>query len=293
MIKAGRILHMYMPSKVGVIGLGSIGDTIARAYDNIGYEVAGNDREPAKAMDYRHMDKLQMRDWADVIYIVVPTPTNDRGCDVSIVTDVISTLTSHGDHSPDASIVIRSTVSPGTTAELSGVYDVPLVHMPEMLRDRGDIDEFVHQDRFVIAGPEAERKPVVQMHSGPPFTAEIFEYDDPTIAELGKYAHNAMWATKVSFANQIRQFAEDLGVPASEVMKIVTADSRVHPSHLDPTLGAYQGRCVPKDTQALVTLGMQRGVSVAQLVGTQHINQLTKLQMGEKTPSAEMVTYDR
>jgi UDPglucose 6-dehydrogenase len=105
---------------------------------------------------------------------------------------------------------------------------------------------------------------------------QVIETDDYLTAEIGKEAHNAFFATKVSFANQMRLIAEAGGADPERVMDIVTADSRNTTSHLDPTLGPYGGKCLPKDTEALAMYGGHKGVRVPLLHGTMQTNELAR-----------------
>ena len=71
-------------------------------------------------------------------------------------------------------------------------------------------------------------------------------------AELGKLAHNAYIATKVTFTVEIERLADLFGVDPGPVMETVWRDRRVmNPAHLTPRLGGFAGKCVLKDTAAL------------------------------------------
>lgn len=266
---------------IGVIGVGSIGGTIAAGYRELGHTVYENDIDVRRTK--RHIDKSAMGQQCDIVFITVPTPTDASGCDTSAVEQAITGL-----GEPTATVVIRSTVAPGTTNRLADIYDLPLVHMPEMLRDRGDVDEFLNPDRLVIAGPEPERQWIVALHND--FDTTIFEFDDPAVAELAKYAHNALWATKVSFANQVRLFAEHLGVDPTPVMEVVAADRRNTGSHLDPTLGPYAGRCVPKDLGVLLHLAESEGIDAPLFDAVDAVNELTKSDFDAEPATEGMAT---
>ena len=74
-------------------------------------------------------------------------------------------------------------------------------------------------------------------------------------AELGKLAHNAYIATKVTFTVEIERLADHFGVDPRPVMETVWRDRRVmNSAHLTPRLGGFAGKCVPKDTAALARL---------------------------------------
>ena len=74
-------------------------------------------------------------------------------------------------------------------------------------------------------------------------------------AELGKLAHNAYIATKVTFTVEIERLAKTFNVDPVPVMETVWRDRRVlNPAHLTPNKGGFAGKCVPKDTAALAKL---------------------------------------
>lgn len=260
--------------RIGVIGVGSIGSVNARGFAKLGHDVVVNDvkdhREERLGMDAK--PKRWMAVNCDMIVITVPTPTEAWGGDASYVDDVLSKVAGG-----NALLVIRSTMPPGETERLAQKYDEPLVYYPEFLRDRSDVDDFFTPDRIVLAGPEDQRSTVRQVVGHPRIKCDTFiELDEYLPAELGKEGHNAFFATKVSFANQMRMIAEEGGADPSAVMDIVTADHRNTTSHLDPMLGPYGGMCLPKDTEALAHYARDRGVRTSLLRGTIDLNQEAK-----------------
>jgi UDPglucose 6-dehydrogenase len=95
---------------------------------------------------------------------------------------------------------------------------------------------------------------------------------DYLTAEIAKEAHNAFFATKVTFANQMRLICEQEGADVGAVMSVVTADERNTTSHLDPYLGPYGGKCLPKDTEALTLYGDHQGADVNLLEAVMDLN---------------------
>jgi UDPglucose 6-dehydrogenase len=72
---------------------------------------------------------------------------------------------------------------------------------------------------------------------------------------------NCYLSTKVSFANEMNQICEKLGIKYEEVKKMVVADKRIENTHLDiTTLCGFGGKCFPKDLLALRALAKNRGV---------------------------------
>jgi UDPglucose 6-dehydrogenase len=79
-------------------------------------------------------------------------------------------------------------------------------------------------------------------------------------AELTKYFCNCFLATKVSFANEMKQLCDSLGADYERVVESSVYDDRIGNSHLavpgpDGSWG-FGGSCFPKDINALIyTMG--------------------------------------
>lgn len=259
---------------VGVVGVGSIGSVLARGFGQLGHEVKINDKQRSRerSLEFDVWTKPRMAAECDIVLFAVPTPTTKHGGDYSAV-DAALTPFVNG----EATCVLRSTMPPGSTARLASKYDLPLVYSPEFLRDRSDTEDFFHPDRIVLAGPEEQRQDVRQLLDVDDIDCNTFiETRDYLTAEVAKEAHNAFFATKVSFANQMRVIAERTGADPETIMDIVIADHRNTSSHLDPMLGPYGGKCLPKDTEALRLFAQFEDVPTPVLDGTVEMNDIAK-----------------
>ena len=228
--------------RIGVIGLGSVGKALKHAlsfyHPCTGYDILG---------EYSRDDVLD----TSAVFICVPTPEGGDGrLDCSIVESVLSKLSA----SRYAGIVvIKSTIGVGFMDEAVTEYpDLRLVYMPEFLRERSNFTWFVNPDRLVFSGNEEDVEEVLQYFTW-------VEDDVPVLrmthreAELGKLAHNAYIALKVSFTNEIEQISHERSADPAHVMSVIWADRRVlSRDHLRPGFGAYAGKCVPKDTRELI-----------------------------------------
>jgi len=82
---------------------------------------------------------------------------------------------------------------------------------------------------------------------------QIFE-TDPTSAEMCKYMSNCLLATKVSFANEMYDLCDKLGINYNKVKEMVIADKRIGKTHLDVTPErGFGGKCFPKDINLRIT----------------------------------------
>ncbi|SVE56770.1 uncharacterized protein METZ01_LOCUS509624, partial [marine metagenome] len=95
----------------------------------------------------------------DVIFVCVPTPMNkDGSCHTDIVESVIEEINKWsyaywGNIDRKPTIVIKSTVSPGTTERLHKKYkSVDVIFNPEFLTEATFIEDFKNQNRIILGG---------------------------------------------------------------------------------------------------------------------------------------------
>src|SRR3989344_3984840 len=101
--------------KVGIIGLGMVGEPIKRWFEEYhkyrrGKELFCYDTDPKKG----YSDDVNK---ADIIFVAVPTPTSPGGsCNVSIVQNAVAAV------NDGKIVVIKSTIPPGTVEDLQKRY---------------------------------------------------------------------------------------------------------------------------------------------------------------------------
>jgi UDPglucose 6-dehydrogenase len=153
-------------------------------------------------------------------------------------------------------VVIKSTIPPGTTERLNKECEhIQLVFNPEFLTEANFIEDFKNQDRIIIGGPRPASTKVRQLFYKAFPNARIIKTSS-TIAEMVKYMTNTFLATKVSFANEMYQICDMLGIDYDKVVEYATHDERLGKSHWsvpgpDGHYG-FGGSCFPKDINALI-----------------------------------------
>jgi GDP-mannose 6-dehydrogenase len=158
-------------------------------------------------------------------------------------------------------IVMRSTVLPGTAQELA----IPALEQssgkkmgegfgyvsnPEFLRESTAIFDFYHPPKTVIGETDTESGEIIaSLYSN--LEAPLIR-TDVAIAEMVKYADNAWHAVKVSFGNEIGNIAKKLDIDGQKVMDIFCQDQKLNLSsyYLRPGF-AFGGSCLPKDVRAI------------------------------------------
>ena len=166
-------------------------------------------------------------------------------------------------------IVIRSTLLPGTAADIAreaSAIDasVRIAHNPEFTREAVAIADFLSPDRIVIgveghddgAAGSALAEALRRVYA--PLEAPVL-VTDLTSAETIKVASNVFLAAKITFANEISRLAAATGADAQAVVDGMGLDRRIGRSFLSPGPG-FGGSCFPSQARALPRLAHGHGV---------------------------------
>ena len=230
---------------------------------------------------------------ADLIFIAVGTPSR-RGDGFADLSYVYEAARQVAPHLRDYTVIVdKSTVPVGTARNVARLIretnpeaDFDVASNPEFLREGAALSDFMRPDRVVI-GVETERaerrlrelyRPLNLIEA--PILATGLES-----AELIKYAANAFLATKISFINEISMLCEQVGADVHAVAKGMGMDKRIGSKFLHPGPG-YGGSCFPKDTQALVRIAQEHGVSSRIVESVIEVNAAQKARMIKKIREA-------
>ncbi len=227
--------------RLAIVGWGSVGKSAVQGlspyHDVVGYDIDGRG------------------DWSDVLssevsLVCVSTDAAADGkLDMSNVHDVAKRLATGG---YEGLVIVKSTLQPGTMDRLEKSHPrLRLVYMPEFLREKDAVEWFANPDRLVVSGDDRDVEVALSCFEWVPESIRRIRMKHLE-AELGKLAHNAYIATKVTFTCEIERICHSKGANPIPVMETVWTDRRVNNhSHLTPGLGGFDGKCVPKDTAAL------------------------------------------
>lgn len=210
-------------------------------------------------------------DFADVIFLCLPTPSAEDGSvDLSYVETATETIAKHMAQQEKYKVIVdKSTVPPGTANKVRSIIekyydgDFDVVSNPEFLREGAAVDDFLRPDRVVV-GADSDRAMnlMKEVYRGiirqnrPFFGTGVVE------AETIKYAANSFLAVKISYANEIAKLCDSLGADVKNVMAGVGLDDRIGPRFLQAGIG-YGGSCFPKDVKGILHIAKEHGVNLS------------------------------
>jgi UDPglucose 6-dehydrogenase len=190
-------------------------------------------------------------------------------------------------------IVTKSTVPVGTGAEIERLVRAErpglrfaVVSNPEFLKEGTAIDDFMKPDRIVVgADEEWAGKRVADLYSSFAARGVPVLLTGRNSAEVIKYASNVFLATKIAFINEMADFCEATGAEVTEVAHAMGLDPRIGRFFLKPGPG-YGGSCLPKDSRALLSSAVRRGVALRVVAGADAANEARKRAMGDRVIEA-------
>lgn len=169
-------------------------------------------------------------------------------------------------------LVIRSTVAPGTTrARIAPLLEkaagrrigdrLSLVFNPEFLREGSSVTDFHNPPQTIVGSvDEAGAEVMRRLYAGVPGN---FVAADVGVAESVKYLCNVFHALKIVFANEAGAVLKQSGLDARDVLELFCRDTQLNISkaYLRPGF-AFGGSCLPKEVKGFLTIARDRGVDI-------------------------------
>lgn len=292
-----------MSVSISVFGLGYVGSVSAACFAHTGHRVTGVDLNADKVemmakgrspivearmnelvADAHENSRLSATTDAnsaiqnsDISFICVGTPSLRNGkLDLGHVEHVAGEIgAALKRKNAFHTIVLRSTVLPGTTESLvipalektSGKKegtDFAVCYNPEFMREASAVADFLNPPYTILGAREAKHRNMLrELYKNIP--GQVFE-TPIRVAEMVKYVSNIFHAVKVCFGNEIGTLCKGLGVDAEYVTKIFTSDTKLNisPAYLAPGF-AFGGSCLPKDLRALTYKAKELDLSLPML----------------------------
>lgn len=193
----------------------------------------------------------------DTYIVSVPTPYDNFSKKVDACY-VVSALKSVMEVCPKgATVVIESTVSPGTidkyvrpVIEENGFVigkDINLVHAPERIIPGNMVYELLHNNRTIGADDKEVGEKIKKIYSA--FCQGEIVVTDIRTAEMTKVVENTFRAVNIAFANELAKICRYDNMDVYEIIKICNMHPRVNILQPGPGVG---GHCISVDPWFLV-----------------------------------------
>jgi UDPglucose 6-dehydrogenase len=216
----------------------------------------------------------------DLIIIAVGTPARDDGsADLSALYMAVEAL-GKLNFSTWPTVVIRSTVPPGTSDRLAKLVEGwgELVYAPEFLREGSAVYDFLHPDRIVVGSNTAS--------AAVPYVTLFESLQKPVLftsrcnAELIKCGSNAFLALKISFANEVANLCDALGATSDDVLRGIGYDRRIGSQFLNPGIG-FGGPCFEKDVKSIEHVAAKHNIGRELFSATLRVNEAQQTRIAD------------
>ena len=257
---------------INVIGLGYIGLPTALMMSSHGVEVIGTDSNP-KVVETLKAGKTTFKEEGldelfrkavdagikfstdyqvtDTYIISVPTPYDkfSKKVDASFVVEAVKTIL--GVCPDNATLVIESTISPGTIDKfVRPVIEnrkINLVHAPERIIPGNMVYELLHNNRTIGADDREIGENIAKLYAS--FCRGEIVVTDIRTAEMTKVVENTFRAVNIAFANELAKICHHDGMDVYEIIRICNMHPRVNILQPGPGVG---GHCISVDPWFLV-----------------------------------------
>lgn len=248
---------MRLKEPIGLVGSGFVGGSLRQVLGDF-FDVKVFDLNEVK----RNVESVkELVEKTDLIFVCIPTPMKKDGtCHTGYVESVLKeiSLESYNKNNNKMTCVLKSTVPPGTTKKLQSMFEnLSLVFYPEFLTEANALNDFKNQNRIVLGTSDPDALEKTRSCLATVFQTCQFINTTSCEAELIKYFTNCYLATKVIFANQLRDYCDKSDINYERVYKTACLDPRITESHFmvpgpDGDWG-FGGHCFPKDLNCLIT----------------------------------------
>lgn len=281
--------------RVSIFGLGYVGAVTSGCLVKRGFDVTGVDVQQTKVDNLNNgrplivepgLDELlnlglecerlrattrveEAVTSSEISIVCVGTPSQVNGAlNISYVRAVVKSIAQAvANKSGRHSLVLRSTMLPGSTRNLVDEYLTPLIlegkldvyFYPEFLREGTAVADFESPSLVVIGSRDGRtvNSDVMEL------VGESPNVTDWETAELIKYSCNAFHALKIGFANEIGRMSRNFGIDGRQVMELLCQDTVLNISKYYMRPGnPFGGSCLPKDVKALVYSSRMAGESL-------------------------------
>jgi UDPglucose 6-dehydrogenase len=267
---------------VGIIGRGFVGSAIEKYLSKQDcVSVVSYDLSDTTEMNHGYERVVSK---SDIIYVCVPTPSDKNGkCFTGHVDSACRLINYYAERASKIPILlIKSTMAPATTKRLQEEYKhCILICNPEFLTERTAVQDIENTSRHLMGVPDYSITNILSGYHKRVWPNSKCIYTNTTTAEMIKTATNSFFATKVTFANVLRDLCDSLDIDYTNMTEAMQeVDPRVGvvhwqvPGH-DGKRG-FGGKCLPKELSSIISMAKQSDVNCEPLQAIENYNNLVR-----------------
>ena len=165
-------------------------------------------------------------------------------------------------------VLLKSTVEIGTTDRLIAATGLHIVFSPEYCGESSYWSPYLF-DRsiietpfFIFGGHPADTSKMVDYFLSVTGPTKRYYQCTASEAEMAKYMENTFYALKISYCYEVYEICRRAGIDWNTVRELWLADPRINPMHTAvfvENTRPFSGKCLPKDTSALVAFAQRIG----------------------------------
>ena len=234
---------------IGIIGLGFVGSAMYKSFKEKGLNVYGYDK-------YKESDSFDKCLECSLLFLCLPTQFNEstNSYDKSCIDEVCTLLGNY-----NGLVVIKSTVEPLTTENLSNKYPLKFIHNPEFLTARTAFEDFNNQTHIVLGKSSIINDDDIELLKTfyrTNFPKAEISVCSCTESESMKIYLNCFYSVKIQFFNELYLLSNKMNCDYNIIKDLMLKNNWINPMHTNVPgpdgLLSYGGYCFPKDTNALL-----------------------------------------
>ena len=298
---------------VGVVGLGKVGSAMLARFAIDGYDVLGYDIRPDPLstvsryerglleainefdLKSRVVDLETLVEFSDLVFVIVPTPSTDRGnFSIEYVEDVVSKLSSLDYRGV---VAISSTVNIGDTGYLKSKYpNLDLYYNPLYIR-LGSVIRDLREVKFVMLGSrDGEKNDLLDQFWSHVSTGDRF-WSKYEVVEATKLLLNSIMSLNIAVINKIGEIFDKIDGDIDYILRILELDRRFKLSRFRPGLG-YGGPCLGRDNRCIAYNCKRLGVDPTLFLTIDYLNRVRVRELADRVDNYQTIgiyglTYKR
>ena len=245
-----------MNDKIGICGLGAVGNALYNTFIKKNIIVYGYDK-------YKNIGHINNFLNTEILFLCLPTPSENSTKEIYATCTELSVIQYKG------VIVIKSTVPIGTTKDISNKFkNLTFVHNPEFLSMKTAEHDFETQKHIVIGGDDNDY--IVYNFYKRHFPDAEISVVSSDESESMKLFCNSFYSVKIQFFTELYLLCKTMNIDYNKVRDLMLKNDWINPMHTNVpgTDGqiSYGGMCFPKDTNILLKVMRDNNITTCKVL---------------------------